>query len=426
MNHDIFQEPWFDFKRVTGTDGSCVDVPLGDYCWACAVSLECWPLDNKEASLEKYKAQELFRQTVQNIREGVVAAKQQIMLEKVSTFKNTEVSCRMIRRYNFVYSTTFAKYFGVPLDLVSDMAVTMLTVDYDYADGMLIRGALPADLEHDEVEITTGSSRIRQEELIGPSTAFRPGQAGERFQRSANAHIQGRPAGTKPNSRRPMTFEQIKVKVVEEDKRRQELEAEMAASNTVRGAQSEHVSGSRMALDDQEEMMAATLLKKGPKATVSRRVSAAAPCQGAAAGAAKLNLETKASPATPGPRSLPSVPSTPAGRGGGGFSRRWAPLSVGNIPVLGTAGAPPCTLAFVPGSCPVPGTLAFSVVSGTEVGQGAAAGIEFSIDAVDGDATPARQQTIHDMMSLPKILLNEENVDRRNLRKAWLGKSVCP
>ena len=109
MNHDIFQEPWFDFKRVTGTDGSCVDVPLGDYCWACAVSLECWPLDNKEASLEKYKAQELFRQTVQNIREGVVAAKQQIMLEKVSTFKNTEVSCRMIRRYHFVYSTTFAK-----------------------------------------------------------------------------------------------------------------------------------------------------------------------------------------------------------------------------------------------------------------------------------------------------------------------------
>ena len=90
--------------------------------------------------------------------------------------------------------------------------------------------------------------------------------------------------------------------VMEEDKRRQEIEAEMAASNTVQGAQSEHVSGSRMALDDQDEMMAAALLKKGKAGTVSRRGSGAPPPRGPAAGAAgglKMNLKAKA-PGTPG------------------------------------------------------------------------------------------------------------------------------
>ena len=409
-------------KRVTGADGTCVDLPLGEYCWPCAVSLECWPLVDKEASAEKYKkeGEHAFCEQVQLIREGVVAAKAQIEMEKVTALKNTEVSCRMIRRYKFVFSNTFAKYFGLPLDLVSDMAVTMLTVDYDYAEGVLIRGSLPDDLEYDEVEVSSGTSRIRQEELAGPGTVFRKGQAGERFQRAANAHVQGRPLGMKSSSRRPMTFEQIKVKVMEEDKRRQELEAEMVAQHSVAGAQSEHVSGSR--LDDEDEMTAAA--QHGRKTAAAPRAKGRVASRGPAMSKAPGTPapRAKASPGTPAPRSA-RAPGTPA--------PRWAALRVASVPVLGAAATP--GLLAAPAAAAAPSTPAFAVAvasasaqaqaQGQQAAAATPAGVDFSIDA-DGDVPAGPPQTIDDMMNLPKVLIGEEHVDRQNLRKA-MRKSLC-
>ena len=394
---------------MTAPDGTTTSLPRNDFCWPCAVALECWPRQDKEVSFEQYQRDPGFKAEVQHVRQGVLRCRAQLELERVVVEKRTEVCTRMIRRYHFVYAVPFSKYFGVPLDTITDMCVQMRTPDYEYCEGVLIRGAVPEDLEHDLVEVSSSMSRAKIDELASQETCLRNGQASERFERAAAAQIANRPVGMKvgPNARRPLTFSELRAKVEAEDARRQELEAQAAAGGCVSGSQ--HVSASRLD-DDDDAPPAGGASRKGPAARppASRKGPAAGPRQIAAAKAAV------------------GAAKSPVAR----HSSRWATLArdrgrlpVAPVPVFGGSVTPSFVAAATPGLA-APCTPAFRLTPGPGSSAAPAGGVEadviMSCDAGSevADDEPA---TIHDMMNLSKVLVEQESVDKRKLRKASLG-----
>lgn len=391
---------------VTGPDGSRTELPRNEYCWPCAVTLECWPNDEIEDLYEKYVQQAAFRTEVQQIREGVLRCRAQLQLERVTVEKRTEVCTRMIRRFNFVYAVPFSKYFGVPLDQITDMCVQMRTPDLDYCEGVLIRGAVPDDLDHDQVEISTSMARTKVDELASAETCFRSGQASERFERAAAAQIANRPLGMKAgaNARRPLTFAELKSKVEAEDaKRLQDFGAATAGLRVNGGvAASVSVSASRLDDDDGDAMCAPTGKGKG------RQSKGFGKGRGRSAAAQAAAVK---SPRATADQSRPDL--------------RRHRLPVAAVPVFG-GNVTPAFPGATPGSfSAVPCTPAFRLTSGPSSIAGPAGGGDSAIDLMSCDAGSEADAcevvTIHDMMNLAKVIVEQEAVDKRKLRKASLG-----
>ena len=399
---------------ITGADGSITEVPRDEYCWPCGVAFKCWPNDEFDDLLEKYETHEPFKLQVQNVREGVLRCRQQLEVERTTVDKRVEVCTRMVRRYNFVYAVPFSKYFGVPLDQITDMCVQMRTPDYDYAEGVLIRGSVPDDLEHDQVEISTSMSRTKVDELASADTCLRKGQAKERFEGARSSFLLDRPVGMKPgaNARRPLTFADLKSKVEAEDAKRIQAEAAAAAAGAAGGAGTVSVSTSRFGDDDDDDAMcapAAGVRKSGPGGKIPAAARAKVSRATAAAAAAAKN----------------AVPGSAAAK------RR---LPVRPVPVFSgasvTALLPGLPATASPGLGSLPGTPAFSLigggprsVAGTVVGGGDSAVDLMSCDAgteAAGDACEA-PAAIHDMMNLRQVIVEMETIDKRKLRKASLG-----
>ena len=130
LNKAISEERWFERDLVSAPDSSTVELPVGDFCWPCAVSLECFCLEDKETALETCRKDEARKKDVELIRQGVLRSREQLELERVVVEKQSEVCTRVLRRYKFIYAVPFSKFSGVPLDQVSDMCVAMRTPDY--------------------------------------------------------------------------------------------------------------------------------------------------------------------------------------------------------------------------------------------------------------------------------------------------------
>ena len=63
-----------------------VDVPVGLYCWACAVALECWG-DDKEGTCARYHAETGFMALVDAAKIAVAHAKDSLLLERVKAIR---------------------------------------------------------------------------------------------------------------------------------------------------------------------------------------------------------------------------------------------------------------------------------------------------------------------------------------------------
>ena len=157
------QEPWHQCRRVTVVDPENpgekidVDVPVGLWCWACAVALECWG-DDKDATCDRYLSDDGdvgFQDKVNTARQAVVMAKARLLIERVTAIKNTTYATKVIRKYMFVLAIAFAKHFKIPLEAVAEMCTQLLLPANEYADGVLVRGRVPPELEFqsDEVHI---------------------------------------------------------------------------------------------------------------------------------------------------------------------------------------------------------------------------------------------------------------------------------
>ena len=227
----VRQEEWHQCRRVTVDNPDKpgekmdIDVPVGFWCWACAVALECWG-DDKDGTCARYLANddEEFVSLVNTARQAVVLAKSRLAIERIKAIKNTTYCTKVIRKFMFILASVFAKHFRIPLDAAAHLCTSLLLPDNEYAEGVLVRGRVPPELEwqSDEVHIEISQARYLDQELAGPDTVFRPGQAKDRFYGSVAKVISGRGKPFKS----PMTFEELVKKVEHEERLRKEAEAE--------------------------------------------------------------------------------------------------------------------------------------------------------------------------------------------------------
>ena len=77
-----------------------IDVPVGVWCWACAVALECWG-DDKDGTCARYlsgaPADEELKSQVDVARRGVVKARLALAVERIEAIKNTTYCTKVIR-----------------------------------------------------------------------------------------------------------------------------------------------------------------------------------------------------------------------------------------------------------------------------------------------------------------------------------------
>ena len=251
-----------------------VDVPVGNYCWACAVALECWGED-KDASCARYHVEVVFRASVDTSRKAVVLAKASLLIERIKAIKNTTFATKVIRKYWFLFAVVFSKHFRIPLDVASQFCMQLLTTDNEYMTGVLVRGPIPKELEWqcDEVHIEISQARFLDQELAGPETVFRSGQASDRFRASVAKVVQGR-----GKSFKAVTYEQLQKQVELEERQRLQAEAEHANLQSGGAGSTAHIATSMLGGEDEGDEMFQGPAKgggRGGRAAAARGVAKA-------------------------------------------------------------------------------------------------------------------------------------------------------
>ena len=315
-------------------DEEAFEQPVNRLCWNCGAACECWPLRTKDEMIAEHADNPVTRSEFALVRAGVKVAKDVLQKQKEKSSSTKMILTRVIRRFAFVSTDTFAWYFKTTLENFVQKAAsalsisTIFTPDAERTTGIMMQmAALPPDLPHDIVELESNAGRVYEKTLEDVDTCFRPKQAQERHDHVSKEFVKSRVGPLKPGARQkaPTYAEMAKMlKVVSATR-----DAEAAASAAVHSSAGSRVNivSSTKFQDDGDDMCAAT-----PSAG-----------QGAKPGA-----KAKVAPTGTRRARLPSG-SPPA-------------------PRRGSVGPAPRTPAFAPGTpsrLASPGTPAFSAAPGT-------------------------------------------------------------
>ena len=187
--HFFFEAPrWFSREQIQDhiSPGNMVWVVLGSWCWICGTALETWPQHLKEDCNRKIQTDPVFAVEFNATRAGVEKAFEKLFkfVRPETVTRNKEIGGRLIRRLAFIEKDVFNDHFGV---LPGDQGTSakMVTVPgfegYDVDGGVLRTSNVPANLEHDILEIYANDSRDLHRVMLAPQQQFREGQATDRW-----------------------------------------------------------------------------------------------------------------------------------------------------------------------------------------------------------------------------------------------------
>ena len=165
---------------------------MGELCESCGLSLEAFPLCDKQELMEKFAVSAEFRKELLAIRTGVHLGKRVHKWRAQEVRSNKLAGLRIVSRASFVPVESFK---SVEKCYPADLRISCLRLigpDGQAVEGFMVRdGTVPPGVPHHSLEFFQESHKMHGEWLMQPEQQQREAQGAERYTLACKNMLQG-------------------------------------------------------------------------------------------------------------------------------------------------------------------------------------------------------------------------------------------